>query len=95
MTKKRAGQKEEHFKKRRARAATTSDLLRPPLVAERPQLVRVLGAHLVQSGQVPGQVRPKVLGGFGQVGDVLAKQCRAVVSFRLRLDGDLTGVLAT
>lgn len=54
-----------------ARAPTLSDLLRSPLVAQRPQLVRVHGAHLVQSGQVPGQVRPKVLGGFGQVGDVL------------------------
>lgn len=28
-------------------------------------------AHLVQRGQVPGQVRSKVLRDFGQVGDIL------------------------
>lgn len=48
-----------------------SDLLRPPLVAQRPQLVWVRGTDLVQRREVPGQVRPKVLGSFGQVRDVL------------------------
>lgn len=50
------------------------DLLRSPPVAQRPQLVRMGDAHLVQGGQVPGQVRSKVLGDFRQVGDVLRAQ---------------------
>lgn len=32
------------------------------------------GADLVQRRQVPGQVRPKVLGGFREVGDILQAQ---------------------
>lgn len=50
---------------------TLSDLLRSPAVAQRPQLVWMCDAHLVQRGQVPGQVRSKVLRDFGQVGDIL------------------------
>lgn len=50
---------------------TASDLLRSPPVAQRPQLVRMGDAHLVQRGQVPGQVRSKVLRDFGQFGDIL------------------------
>lgn len=48
-----------------------TDLLRSPPVAQRPQLVRMSDAHLVQRGQVPGQVRSKVLRDFGEVGDIL------------------------
>lgn len=48
-----------------------TDLLRSPPVAQRSQLVRMSDAHLVQRGQVPGQVRPKVLRDFGEVGDIL------------------------
>lgn len=54
--------------------SSVSDLLRSPLVAQRPQLVWVCGTDLMQRSQVPGQVRPKVLSGFREVGDILQAQ---------------------
>lgn len=64
-------------RRRHRRRGAVPHLLRAPPVAQRPQLVRVGDAHLVQGGQVPGQVRSKVLGDFGQVGDILRAQERA------------------
>lgn len=51
-----------------------SDLLRSPLVAKRPQLIRMRGTDLVQRSQVSGQVCPKVLSGFREIRDVLQAQ---------------------
>lgn len=52
-------------------ALSASDLLRSPVVAQPPELVRVGGTDLVQRGQVPGQVCPKVLCGFREIRDIL------------------------
>lgn len=56
--------------------AAVSNLSWAPLVAQRPELVWVCGTDLVQRSQVPGQVRPKVLRGFGEVRHILETQLR-------------------
>lgn len=76
--------------------SSVSDLLGSPLVAQGAELVRVCGTDLVQRGQVPGQVRPKVLCGFREVRDVLEtfEQSRVDDPFNMRTKAALTVCMA-